>query len=227
MKSTTTTAMVHHITLKDRNGRVIGEKDVVSYAGLLDLAHKERLESVDTAFVQLPSKENNFAAIVRATVKTSRGTYSAIGDASPQNVAPQIAAHFIRMAETRAIARALRTAVNIGTVAIEELGDDFDARATVANDNAVAPPVTDIAAAPRPSGQNGSSSRATDQQRRYIYRLLQKRGIEGERAREFVQRELGVATVKDAPKMAVSALIDRLVSNGNGTANGASNGGAA
>lgn len=36
----------------------------------------------------------------------------------------RIAPHVIRMAETRAVARAFRMAVNIGAVAVEELLDD-------------------------------------------------------------------------------------------------------
>jgi hypothetical protein len=56
-------------------------------------------------------------------VKTSKGEFNGIGDAGPGNVNRMIAPHVIRMAETRAIGRALRFATNAPTLA-EELGED-------------------------------------------------------------------------------------------------------
>ena len=51
-------------------------------------------------------------------------TFTGIGDAAPNNVAPAMQTCLIRMAETRAKARALRDGVNVGTAALEELGDE-------------------------------------------------------------------------------------------------------
>ncbi len=97
--------------------------DFVKYEGLLDEAHQQGLCRVSTTLVQIPEDENGNVAIVAAEIETSKGTFGGIGDASPENVGRMIAPHIIRMAETRAKARALRDAVNIGATAIEELGD--------------------------------------------------------------------------------------------------------
>lgn len=99
-------------------------KRFVLYAGLLEEAHARGLRSIETELLQVPSPENGELAIARAVVRTEDGKYTGIGDASPQNVGRMIAPHIIRMAETRAKARALRDAINVGVASIEELGDD-------------------------------------------------------------------------------------------------------
>lgn len=96
----------------------------VLYTGLLDEAHRRGLRSVETELLQVPSSDNGEVAIVRAVVRTEEGKFTGIGDASPQNVGRAIVPHVIRMAETRAKARALRDAINVGVTAFEELGDD-------------------------------------------------------------------------------------------------------
>ena len=108
-------------------------KQFVLYAGLLDLAHTEGLKSIETTLVQIPAAENAFTAIATARVVMNNSTaelpsrdrvFTGIGDAAPNNVGPMVKTALIRMSETRAKARALRDAVNVGLAAIEELGPD-------------------------------------------------------------------------------------------------------
>jgi predicted amidohydrolase YtcJ len=99
-------------------------KRFVLYAGLLEEAHSRGLRSIETDLLQVPADENGEVAIVRAIVRTEDGKFTGIGDASPQNVNRTIAPHVIRMAETRAKARALRDAINVGVTAFEELGGE-------------------------------------------------------------------------------------------------------
>ncbi|MFZ5480081.1 MAG: hypothetical protein ACOZNI_25170 [Myxococcota bacterium] len=115
-------ALTTFIKVKDANGRVIEEKEVATYAGVLAKAHEEGLSSIETKLLQVPGPDNGYVAIVEAKATTSRGTFSGIGDAHEGNVPRKIAPHLIRMAETRAKARCLKDAVNIGTVSLEELG---------------------------------------------------------------------------------------------------------
>jgi hypothetical protein len=101
-----------------------GGRRFVLYAGLLEEAHARGLRSIETELLQVPGVENGEVAIARAVVRTEEGKFSGIGDASPGNVSRAIAPHIIRMAETRAKARALRDAINVGVAALEELGDE-------------------------------------------------------------------------------------------------------
>src|SRR5688572_19358204 len=109
------------IDLKDRNGQIIGAKEVVTYQGLLSKAHEEGLSQIRTSLLQIPLDENGRTAIAKAEVSTSKGLFEGLGDASPENVNSFIVPHLIRMAETRAKARAFRDAVNVGVLSLEEL----------------------------------------------------------------------------------------------------------
>ena len=103
-------------------------KQYVLFAGLLDEAHSLGLRGIDTDLIQVPDESNGNVAIVKATAEMEdERHFSGLGDASPENVGRNIAPHLIRMAETRAKARALRDAVNVGATALEELSDGDEA----------------------------------------------------------------------------------------------------
>ena len=87
---------------------------------------------VETRLEQLPNESNGMLAVCSARVTVfspddrERVLRSAtgLGDASPQNVGRLIVPHLVRMAETRALSRALRTLLCLGMVSFEELGQD-------------------------------------------------------------------------------------------------------
>lgn len=96
-------------------------KSFVTYEGLLDLAHQKGLNSIEVKILQIPSNENNMTAICQAIVTTEKEIFQDIGDASPNSVNRGLVPHIIRMASTRAKARALRDLTNVGMTAVEEL----------------------------------------------------------------------------------------------------------
>ena len=113
--------------LDERFITTIENKDFVLYAGLLDLAHQRGILKIDVDPIQIPTKENDHMAICRAIVVSKSGeVFSDVGDATPQNCHPRVAKHLLRMASTRAIARALRSMTNVGMTALEEIGDFGD-----------------------------------------------------------------------------------------------------
>lgn len=108
-------------------------KTFALYAGILDLAHEQGLQGIFTSLVQIPDASNDNTAICKATVTLVKDgkllTFEGYGDAAPNNVAAPMRNCLIRFAETRAKARALRDAVNIGVAAFEELGDEDEGQA--------------------------------------------------------------------------------------------------
>ncbi len=101
-----------------------GTQGYISHADLLDLATKRRCQGIMTEPVpHLCRPEKNFW-VFKATVYKSakcRG-FVGYGDAHPGNVSPLIFNHAeMRMAETRAVNRALRKAYGIALCSLEEL----------------------------------------------------------------------------------------------------------
>lgn len=161
--------MVKREFIVERQGR-----SFVLYAGLLDLAHSQGLRAIRTRLVQVPSEENGQTAIVHAEVDTDRGTFSGIGDASPANVARAMLTCTIRLAETRAKARALRDAVNVGVAAFEELGETDEILPVPAADGRATYPSEEMptAASPRAATATATASGlATPAQVRAIYSI--------------------------------------------------------
>jgi hypothetical protein len=96
---------------------MIQNKPFVRFAGLLALAHERGLQSLRTVF----TFNDAALSLAECTAVFPFGTFTDVGDASPDNTNQKVRAHFRRVAATRATARALRQALNINMVAVEEL----------------------------------------------------------------------------------------------------------
>src|SRR5271167_433800 len=99
----------------------------VSHTGLLALASRNRCAGIHVqpvpAFCDASAQRWAFAATVYKS-KTCRG-FGGYGDADPSNVSPLVHGAEMRVAETRAVNRALRKAYGIGICSVEEIGS-FD-----------------------------------------------------------------------------------------------------
>lgn len=101
-------------------------KNYCLFPGLLAAAHEAGLKRTETHIEQIPSEQNKHTAVVRSTVylvdADGRETvYTCVGDASPATT--KLTA-YLRMAETRALARCFRLALNVGETSLEELEDE-------------------------------------------------------------------------------------------------------
>lgn len=106
---------------RDRFVRTLQGKDYILYGGLLQLAQERGLRRVEVEVIQVPNQDNGMLAVARAQIETDDGVFSDVGDASPASVAHAIQPHLLRMAATRAKARAMRDAVGVELVALEEM----------------------------------------------------------------------------------------------------------
>ncbi len=171
-----------------------GGRRFVLYAGLLEEAHTRGLRSIETELLQVPKAENGEVAIVKAVVRTEEGKFSGIGDASPQNVSRAIAPHLIRMAETRAKARALRDAINVGVTALEELGGDESEEAAAPEHEAMRGQAVRM---PREENKNGLP--ATRKQLNYLEVLIADVVEDGlEKFEEMVGKQISELTRGEA-----------------------------
>ena len=96
----------------------------VTHTGLLRLAKRSRCSGMKVQFIRELSDAAAHRFAFQATVfksKTCRG-FVGYGDADPSNVSPLVQGAELRMAETRAINRALRKAYGVGICSVEEIG---------------------------------------------------------------------------------------------------------
>jgi hypothetical protein len=96
----------------------------VTHAGLLQIARRNRCAGIRTTIEESLSDPAACRWVFKATVyksPRSRG-FVGFGDADPSNVSSLVHGAEMRVAETRAVNRALRKAYGIGLCSVEELG---------------------------------------------------------------------------------------------------------
>jgi hypothetical protein len=161
---------------------------------------KKGLKGIHVEALQYPTQENGMEGICKAIVESQDGSeFTEVGDANPKNVNKQIAEHVLRMAATRAKARALRDFTNIGMTCLEELGE-LDSVIGAGGSKAKpkkraakkAPPKT------KPQNKVTSITKSEDQpkistaQKTAILNLGKRRGIEPDELNQMVEETFGV-----------------------------------
>ena len=96
----------------------------VTHSGLLQLASRKGCRGIKTTLQERLSDIESSRWVFKATVfksSSSKG-FVGYGDADPSNVSSLVHGAELRIAETRAVNRALRKAYGIGLCSVEELG---------------------------------------------------------------------------------------------------------
>ena len=114
----------HHLSVIEGHVQRFDGKLYVTHSGLLRLAHRRRCIGIDVRplarFCDPAASRWAFKATVYPSL-SCRG-FVGYGDADPSNVSAQVRGAEMRVAETRAVNRALRKAYGIGICSVEELG---------------------------------------------------------------------------------------------------------
>ena len=123
----------------------------VTHTGLIGLARRKRCSGIHVEAVDslCDSGANRF--VLKATVFPSKSSsgFVGYGDADPSNVSSIVRGAEMRVAETRAVNRALRKAYGIGICSVEEIGtvpiptEKFSPQNTNGNGNGTGPKVRD------------------------------------------------------------------------------------
>ena len=101
----------------------IGGRWYVSHSGLLRIAHRRKCLRIHTCIEASLSEPSANRWVFKATVDLSATkSFVGHGDADPSNVSPLVRGAEMRVAETRAVNRALRKAYGIGICSVEEIG---------------------------------------------------------------------------------------------------------
>jgi hypothetical protein len=103
----------------------INNRWYVTHSGLIQLAYRRRCCGIETALEERLCDPAANRWVCRAVVYRSQGSkgFVGYGDAEPSNVSSAVHGAELRIAETRAVNRALRKAYGIGICSVEELAE--------------------------------------------------------------------------------------------------------
>jgi hypothetical protein len=173
----------------------------ITHAGLLNIARRRKCVGLTTnpltKFCDSAAGRWVFRAIVFKSAR-SKG-FVGYGDADPSNTSPLVRGAEMRVAETRAVNRALRKAYGIGLCSIEELGS-------------FSVPQKPLAAAPPSIGHAGAngSSNGQPRLRDRLCLLIRQHNLDPALVKAYAVDFCGTATLKDASRDLVESFITQL-----------------
>jgi hypothetical protein len=173
----------------------------VTHAGLLRTAQRRRCHGIRTSLQKDVSDPIANRWVFKATVyrtPSSRG-FVGYGDADPSNVSTLVRGAELRMAETRAVDRALRKAYGVGLCSVEELGS-------------FSGPPKPLAASPHSNGTHGSngSNNGHPRLRDQLCLLIRKYELDPIRVKRYAADFCGTEVLRDAGRDLVESFITTL-----------------
>jgi hypothetical protein len=173
----------------------------ITHAGLLQLAFRRRCAGIKTTLeVRLSDSVAN-KWVFRAVVYKSRGSkgFVGYGDADPSNVSLMVHGAELRIAETRAVNRALRKAYGIGLCSVEELG-------SLSRSSAPANSHGPSAKSHSTNGSNNGQPRLRDQ----LCLLIRQYNLDPILVKAYAADFCGTPTLKEASRDLVESFISHL-----------------
>src|ERR1039457_7054205 len=175
--------------------QIINGNCYVTHTGLLRLARRKRCSGIHVEAVNslCDSAANRF--VLKATVFPSKGSsgFVGYGDADPSNVSSLVRGAEMRVAETRAVNRALRKAYGIGICSIEEIGTA---------------PIPDEKLPPQKTNGNGNGSGPKVRDR--LCQLIRQHKLDPELVKAYAVDFCGTKTLRDASREQVENFVQQL-----------------
>jgi hypothetical protein len=173
----------------------------ITHAGLLRLAFRRRCGGMKTTLNERLSDPVANRWVFRATVYTSPASrgFVGYGDADPTNTSPLVRGAEMRVAETRAVNRALRKAYGIGLCSVEELG-------WLTNSPS---PAGERTQSVKPSNSNGSSN-GQPKLRDRLCVLIRQHNLDPTLVKAYAAHFCGTPTIKDASRELIESFITHL-----------------
>jgi hypothetical protein len=173
----------------------------VTNAGLLKIARRNRCVGIRTSIEKGLSDPASGRWVFKAIVyksSLSRG-FVGYGDADRSNISSLVHGAEMRVAETRAVNRALRKAYGIGLCSVEELGrSPRSSGANQSNQNA-----------PSPNGNNGHQN-GQPRLRDRLCLLIRQHRLDAGLVKAYAADFCGTPTLRDASREQVEAFINHL-----------------
>jgi hypothetical protein len=172
----------------------------ITHAGLMRLAHRNRCIGINVRPVPEFCEPTLSHWVFEATAYKfgmSKG-FVGYGDADPSNTSTLVRGAEMRVAETRAVNRALRKAYGIGLCSVEELGS-------------FAPPKP-LAVGPGSNGHPGAngSSNGQPRLRDQLCLLIRQHDLDPTLVKAYAADFCGTATLRDASRDLVESFITQL-----------------
>jgi hypothetical protein len=191
-----------NLSIAKRQVICIGQSCYVTHSGLLSLAKRRRCSGIHSQQVQECCDPSIPRWVFKATVYRSRTCkgFVGYGDADPTNVSPAMHGSELRIAETRAVNRALRKAYGIGICSVEELGSSPN----IANSD---PPSKFPA---RPVNSNGSKAHPAPRVRDRLCQIIRSHSLDAELVKSYAVSFCGTKTLREARREQVEAFVTHL-----------------
>ena len=181
--------------------RLLEGKWYVTHAGLLRVARRNHCSGIRVQPLREFCDPAASRWVFRATVyksPRSRG-FVGYGDADPSNVSSLVRGAEMRVAETRAVNRALRKAYGIGLCSVEEIGSFPSA----------IEPTREEQNTSRSTGGNGSGN-GQPRLRDRLCLLIRQHQLDPSLVKRYAADFCGTEVLRDASRDLVESFIDRL-----------------
>jgi len=170
----------------------------VTHTGLVRLARRKHCRGIHVEAVESLCDSASGRYVLKATVFPSKSSsgFVGFGDADPTNVSALVRGAEMRIAETRAVNRALRKAYGIGICSVEEIGASSAAATTPVE------PKTP----PQNNNGNGSGPKVRDR----LCQIIRQHKLDPELVKAYAVDFCGTQKLRDATREQVERFVQHL-----------------